>query len=174
MSPYEIGMVGLGVMGRNLLLNMADHGYTVAGYDKDPARGAELRRETGGRAIHSATSLEEFIGMLRIPRVVMLPVPTGPAVDSVIRDLLPHLAPGDVIVDGGNSFFRDTELRQQMLADHGIYLLGVGVSGGEAYVIEIPVPGRKPEEIVIDVTSDTLTVSTRPGQAESESDGSQG
>jgi 6-phosphogluconate dehydrogenase len=131
MSSYEIGMVGLGVMGRNLLLNMADHGYTVAGYDKDPTRGAELRREAGGRAIRSATSLVEFIHMLRIPRVVMLLVPAGPAVDSVIRDLLPHLAPGDVIVDGGNSFFRDTELRQHMLADHSIYLLGVGVSGGE-------------------------------------------
>ena len=93
MSPYDIGMVGLGVMGRNLLLNMADHGYTVAGYAKDQARGAELRRETNGRSIYLATSVEEFIGKLRTPRMVMLLVPAGSAVDSVIRDLLPHLAP---------------------------------------------------------------------------------
>jgi len=128
---YQLGMIGLGVMGRNLLLNMADHGVTVAGYDKDPDRVGALVREAGDRPIGGLKNLTEFLTALRVPRIVMMLVPAGPVVDSVIRDLLPHLASGDLIVDGGNSFFRDTDLRTKMLAAKGIGFLGVGVSGGE-------------------------------------------
>src|SRR5579884_492343 len=127
----ELGMVGLGVMGRNLLLNIADHGYPVAGYDKDPDRVRALLEEAGPRPAGGATSVAEFAAMLRPPRAVMMLVPAGPAVDAVIRDLLPLLSPGDILIDGGNSFFRDTDLRAQTLAAHGIAFLGVGVSGGE-------------------------------------------
>ncbi len=130
-NGYDLGMVGLGVMGRNLLLNLADHGYAVTGYDKDPDRVGSLRREAEGRPIGGAASREEFLAMLRSPRAVMMLVPAGPAVDSVIRDLLPHLAPGDLLIDGGNSFFKDTDLRGKTLAEAGIAFLGVGVSGGE-------------------------------------------
>ena len=84
-ETYEIGMVGLGVMGRNLLLNMADHGYSVAGYDKDLGKVEALRDEAEHRDIRGAESLEEFIGLLRSPRAVMMLVPAGNAVDSVIR-----------------------------------------------------------------------------------------
>ncbi len=130
---YEIGMVGLGVMGRNLVLNMADHGHSVAGYDKDAAKVAALQLEArGGQGnIHATESLKDFIGMLRTPRAVMLLVPAGSPVDAVIQDLLPCLERGDLIIDGGNSNFRDLEPRARILADRGIQFLGVGISGGE-------------------------------------------
>jgi 6-phosphogluconate dehydrogenase len=132
METYEIGMVGLGVMGRNLVLNMADHGYSVAGYDKDLSKVEALRNEAEDREIRGAETMEEFAGLLRAPRAVMMLVPAGPPVDAVIHDLLPHLEKGDLIVDGGNSHFPDTDVRAMALADKGIQYLGVGISGGES------------------------------------------
>jgi len=128
---HEIGMIGLGVMGRNMLLNMADHGFPVVGYDKDPAKVEALRQESSGAAIRAVADIEDFIGLLRSPRAVMMLVPAGPPVDSVIADLLPHLATGDLIIDAGNSYFKDTNLRARNLEAKGIQFLGVGVSGGE-------------------------------------------
>ena len=127
----EVGMVGLGVMGRNFLLNMADRGFTVAGYDKDPAKVEALRREGSHGNVRCAADLPEFIGLLRRPRAVMLLVPAGPAVDSVIGELVAHLERGDLIIDAGNSYFKDSDLRARNLAATGIQFLGVGVSGGE-------------------------------------------
>ncbi len=127
----EIGMVGLGVMGRNLALNMGDHGHSVAGYDVDGEKVEELRQEVGQRDLRGAGSLPEMVGMLRSPRAVMMLVPAGPPVDAVIRGLLPHLQRGDTIIDGGNSHFTDTNLRQRTLEQQGIQYLGVGISGGE-------------------------------------------
>jgi len=130
-KQYEIGMVGLGVMGRNVLLNMADHKFSVAGYDKDAAKVEALRQEGKDRAVRGATDIKEFIGLLRQPRAVMMLVPAGAPVDSVIKDLLPHLEKGDLIIDAGNSYFKDTDLRARTLTAKGIQFLGVGVSGGE-------------------------------------------
>jgi 6-phosphogluconate dehydrogenase len=130
-QQYEIGMVGLGVMGRNLLLNMADRGYAVAGYDKDPAKTEALRKEAEDREIYSAKSMKDFAKHLRPPRVIMMLVPAGRAVDSVIGDVLPHLVKGDLIIDAGNSHFTDTDVRAGELSKQGIRFLGVGVSGGE-------------------------------------------
>jgi 6-phosphogluconate dehydrogenase len=130
-DKVEIGMVGLGVMGRNLVLNIADHGFSVAGYDKDPAKVQELGDATGDRSVFAAPELEGFIGRLRKPRAVMMLVPAGPPVDNVIRDLLPGLEAGDLIIDGGNSHYPDTELRASALEEKGIAYLGVGISGGE-------------------------------------------
>jgi 6-phosphogluconate dehydrogenase len=130
-QKYEIGMVGLGVMGRNLVLNMADHGFSVAGYDKDPEKVESLRQESQNREIRAASDLKEFIDLLRRPRAVMMLVPAGAPVDSVIKDLLAHLQPGDLIIDGGNSYFKDTDVRARNLKAQGIQFLGVGVSGGE-------------------------------------------
>ena len=130
-QQFEIGMVGLGVMGRNLLLNMADHGHSVAGYDKDAAKVAALRQEAENRDIRGAADIKEFIALLRKPRAVMMLVPAGPPVDSVINDLLAHLQPGDLIIDAGNSYFKDTDVRARNLTAKGIQFLGVGVSGGE-------------------------------------------
>jgi 6-phosphogluconate dehydrogenase len=144
---YEVGMVGLGVMGRNLLLNMADHGVSVAGYDKDPAQVASLRHEAEGRAVAAATTVEEFTATLVPPRAVLLLVPAGPPVDAAIRVLLPHLAPGDLIVDAGNSWFKDTDLRAQALGGRRIAFLGMGVSGGEQGARHGPslMPGGSPD-----------------------------
>jgi len=128
---YEIGMVGLGVMGRNLLLNMADHGFSVAGYDKDPGKVEALRKESADRDICAAENIHDFIGLLRPPRALIMLVPAGAPVDSVIEDLLPHLDKSDLIIDAGNSYFKDTNLRARNLAAKGIQFLGVGVSGGE-------------------------------------------
>ena len=128
---HEIGMIGLGVMGRNMLLNMADHGFPVAGYDKDPGKVEALQKESAEHDIHSAANIKDFIGLLRRPRAIMMLVPAGPPVDSVIADLSPHLERGDLIIDAGNSYFKDTNLRARNLAGKGIQFLGVGVSGGE-------------------------------------------
>ncbi len=130
-QQYEIGMVGLGTMGRNLLLNMADHGHSVAGYDKDAGKIEALRKEAEGREICAATNLTDFVARLRAPRAVMLLVPAGAPVDAVIHDLLPYLTRGDLIIDGGNSHFSDMELRTTKLAEREIQFLAVGISGGE-------------------------------------------
>jgi 6-phosphogluconate dehydrogenase len=130
-QPYEIGMVGLGVMGRNLVMNMADHGFSVAGYDKDEAKVEALRKESAGRNLGGAVDIKEFIARLRPPRAIMMLVPAGAPVDSVIKDLLPRLNQGDLLIDAGNSYFKDTDVRARNLAAQGIQFLGVGVSGGE-------------------------------------------
>jgi 6-phosphogluconate dehydrogenase len=127
----EIGMIGLGVMGRNLLLNMADHGFSVAGYDKDPTKVEALRKESGERKIRGAENIVDFVALLRKPRAVMMLVPAGAPVDSVIKDLSTHLDKGDLIIDAGNSYFKDTDVRSGNLKAKGIHFLGVGVSGGE-------------------------------------------
>ena len=130
-KQYEIGMIGLGVMGRNFALNMADHGFSVAGYDKDPAKVEALEKESVQHQVHGTADLKEFIASLRAPRALLMLVPAGAPVDSVIRDLLPHLEKGDLVIDAGNSHFKDTDLRASVLAGKGIAFLGVGVSGGE-------------------------------------------
>ena len=130
-QKYEIGMIGLGVMGRNLVLNIADHGYSVSGYDKDISKVQELKSEAGSHTINAAQSLDEFVSVLTTPRAIMMLVPAGQVVDNVIRDLIPHLERGDLIIDAGNSHFKDTDLRAKLLAEKGILYMGVGVSGGE-------------------------------------------
>jgi len=124
-------MVGLGVMGRNLVLNMADHGFAVAGYDRDQTKVEALRKESTERNIGCAANVPDFIALLRKPRAIMMLVPAGAPVDSVIKDLLPHLDKGDLIIDAGNSYFKDTDVRARNLTAKGIQFLGVGVSGGE-------------------------------------------
>jgi 6-phosphogluconate dehydrogenase len=127
----RLGMVGLGVMGRNLLLNMAEHGFEVAGYDKDPQKVTLLRADAGKLPVKSAGDVESFVKLLQTPRAIMMLVPAGPVVDNVIRDLLPFLQDGDLIIDAGNSHFTDTDLRQRTMEDKGLLFMGMGVSGGE-------------------------------------------
>jgi 6-phosphogluconate dehydrogenase len=124
---YEIGMVGLGVMGRNLLLNMADHGFSVAGYDKDPSKVEAMRKESADRDICAAENIHDFIGLLRPPRALIMLVPAGAPVDSVIEDLLPHLDKGDLIIDAGNSYFKDTNRRNPELPRRGRIGAGPGM-----------------------------------------------
>src|SRR5438067_1183722 len=125
----DLGMVGLGVMGGNLLLNMVDHGFAVTGYNRSADKVKSLQEQSQGR-INPTTDLKEFIASLRKPRAIMLLVPAGSAVDEVIEDLLPHLETDDLIIDAGNSYFKDTDRRIKYLADKKIQFMGMGVSGG--------------------------------------------
>ena len=125
-------MVGLAVMGRNLVLNMADKGFSVAAYNRTASVTEEFASTIQeGQHVQACYSLEEFIGSLARPRKIMLMVKAGAAVDAVIGSLEPLLDPGDIVIDGGNSYFGDTQRRGQDLSQKGIHFLGVGISGGE-------------------------------------------
>ncbi|AKD05852.1 6-phosphogluconate dehydrogenase [Pontibacter korlensis] len=129
---YDFGIVGLGVMGRNLLLNVADNGFSAIGLDLDPLKAAALEKEgSEGKTVKGTTSAEEFISSLRTPRALMLLVPAGKPVDVVIASLLPLLEKGDIVIDGGNSYFQDTDRRVASLESEGIHFFGMGISGGE-------------------------------------------
>lgn len=130
-DKYTLGMIGLGTMGRNLLLNMADHGFAVAGYDKDASKLTLLENEGTGKPVKAYASLNDFVNSLDHPRVIMLLVPAGKIVDAVIDELQPLLATGDIIIDGGNSHFNDTTARVNRLAEIGLHFFGMGISGGE-------------------------------------------
>jgi len=132
MAEADIGLIGLGVMGRNLVLNIAEHGFSVVGYDKDQGKVASLKTESAGLAVEAVAQIGEFVSSLKTPRTIMMLVPAGAPVDAVISDLLPFMSPQDIIIDGGNSHFPDTEARAKKLAAKNIMYLGVGVSGGEA------------------------------------------
>lgn len=132
-KKYDLGLIGLGVMGRNFALNVADHGFSVAGYDLDPEKGKQLDEEKGaGHEVGSSSDLKQFVGSLRQPRAVMLLVPAGKPVDSVIESISPLLDNSDLIIDSGNSRFVDTDRRSKSLAEKGLLFMGMGISGGEA------------------------------------------
>ena len=118
-------------MGRNFLLNVAEHNFACVGFDLDAEKRRLLLEEGAGMKIASAENIKGFVESLEAPRKIMLLVPAGKIVDGVIENLLPHLAKGDIIIDGGNSHFTDTETREAYLAAKGIEFIGVGVSGGE-------------------------------------------
>lgn len=128
---YDFGLVGLGVMGRNFILNVADNGFTAFGHDLDEDKVNSLLTEGGNtNKINASSNVEVFIHSLSAPKKIMLLVPAGIVVDKVIEGLLPHLHKGDIIIDGGNSFFTDTDRREEYLKSKGINFFGAGVSGG--------------------------------------------
>ena len=132
MESFDFGIVGLGVMGRNLLLNMADHDFAVAGLDLDEAKAKSLEQEAkDGQEVKATTVAEEFVKLIKKPRAIMLLVPAGKPVDGAIGSLLPFLEEGDIVIDGGNSYFPDTDRRFTELAEKKIHFFGMGISGGE-------------------------------------------
>ena len=131
MENAQFGMVGLGTMGRNFLLNIAEHGFSGVGYDLDAEKRELLHAEGAGLPVDSADNVFNFVQKLARPRNIMLLVPAGKIVDSVIENLLPHLEADDLVIDGGNSHFLDTERREALLIEKGIEFMGVGISGGE-------------------------------------------
>ncbi|MCC6454393.1 MAG: NADP-dependent phosphogluconate dehydrogenase [Caldilineaceae bacterium] len=131
MTQANIGLIGLAVMGQNLVLNLERNGYTVAVYNRTTATMEEFVADHPGKKLVGSKTLEEFVASLERPRKVLIMVKAGKPVDLVIDGLLPLLEPGDLIMDGGNSYYRDTERRSVELTAKGIHFMGVGVSGGE-------------------------------------------
>ena len=128
---YDFGLVGLGVMGHNFILNVADKGFSVCGLDLDKEKVDSLIASGGDASkVQATTKVEDFTASLNTPRKIMLLVPAGKLVDAAIESLLPHLQKGDIIIDGGNSFFTDTDRREAYLQEKGINFFGSGVSGG--------------------------------------------
>jgi 6-phosphogluconate dehydrogenase len=131
MKDYVFGMIGLGTMGRNLLLNMGDHGYKVAGHDKDQSKIDLLTKESSKENVKGFHSVNEFIESLKKPRAIMMLVPAGKIVDQVIAEIAPLLDEGDLLIDGGNSHFTDTNRRVEELKGKNLHFFGMGISGGE-------------------------------------------
>ncbi len=132
MTSTNYGLVGLAVMGANLALNIADHGFPIAVYNRTYARTEEfMNTEARGKPITSADNVRDFVKLIERPRRIIILVKAGPPVDAVIGELRPYLEEGDVLIDGGNSFFRDTMRRDEELNGTGLRFIGMGVSGGE-------------------------------------------
>lgn len=129
-NPAKLGIVGLGTMGRNLLLNMNDHSFAVVGLDMDEEKVKLLEEDSKG-TIAGFTDVNAFVGHIGSPKIILLLVPAGKIVDSVINELKPLLTAGDLIIDGGNSHMLDTERRGKALESAGIHFFGMGISGGE-------------------------------------------
>ena len=126
----DIGLVGLAVMGQNLVLNMADHGFRVTAYNRTTATTDEfLAGPAKGKSIVGAKTPEELVASLAKPRRIMMMVKAGAPVDAVIKQMVPLLEEGDILIDGGNSYFRDTDRRIEELREHGILYLGTGGGG---------------------------------------------
>jgi len=148
MAQADIGLIGLAVMGQNLVLNMNDHGFKVAVYNRTASKTDDfLSGPAQNTAIIGSYSIEELVSQLKTPRAVMLMVKAGQVVDQFIEQLLPHLEAGDIIIDGGNSNYTDTNRRTEALAKQGLRFLGTGISGGEEGARHGPsvMPGGNPE-----------------------------
>src|ERR1700692_4736867 len=143
----DIGLIGLAVMGQNLVLNMNDHGYKVAVFNRTTSKVVEfIDNEAKGTKVVGAHSIQEMCQLLKKPRRVMIMVKAGQVVDQTIELVVPHLEPGDIIIDGGNSLDTDSDRRTKALAEMGILFVGTGVSGGEEGARHGPsiMPGGNP------------------------------
>ncbi len=146
-ATADIGLIGLAVMGENLVLNMENHGYTVAVFNRTVARvDAFLAGRAKGKRIIGCHSIKELVAALKRPRKVMIMVKAGPAVDQVIEEVAPLLEPGDILIDGGNTHYPDTTRRTRALKERGLLYIGTGVSGGEEGALRGPsiMPGGDP------------------------------
>lgn len=148
----DIGLIGLAVMGENLALNMESKGFTVAVYNRSvPGEEGVVDRFVNGRGkgkhFIGTHSIEQLVDSVKSPHIIMMMVKAGHPVDELISQLLPFLSPGDVIIDGGNSDFHDTERRVKELEEKGIYFVGTGISGGEEGALHGPsvMPGGSVE-----------------------------
>ena len=147
-ATCDIGLIGLAVMGENLVLNMEDHGYKVAVFNRTVSKVDDfIAHEAKGTDVVGAHSLEELAGLLKTPRRVMMMVKAGDTVDRMIDAVVPFLEPGDIVIDGGNSHYPDSTRREKALAEKGILFVGSGVSGGEEGARKGPsiMPGGRPE-----------------------------
>ncbi|AGK54807.1 NADP-dependent phosphogluconate dehydrogenase [Bacillus sp. 1NLA3E] len=147
MSKQQIGVIGLAVMGKNLAMNIESRGYTVSVYNRSREKTDEMLAEVAGKNIVGTYSPEEFVQSLEKPRKILLMVKAGAATDATIEQLKPLLDKGDIVIDGGNTFFVDTQRRNKELSALGIHFIGTGVSGGEEGALRGPsiMPGGQKE-----------------------------
>lgn len=147
MIKQQFGVVGMAVMGKNLALNIESRGYTVALYNRTGSKTTDVVEEHPDKKFKATYSIEEFVASIEKPRRIMLMVQAGFATDATIQELLPHLDEGDILIDGGNTFFKDTIRRNEELANSGINFIGTGVSGGEEGALKGPsiMPGGQKE-----------------------------
>lgn len=138
MSKQQIGVVGLAVMGKNLALNIESRGFTVSVFNRSAEKTKELLNEAPGKQLVGTYTVEEFVQSLEVPRKILIMVKAGGPTDDTINQLLPHLDKGDILIDGGNAFFPDTQRRNKELEAHGIRFVGTGVSGGEEGALKGP------------------------------------
>ena len=158
MTKQQIGVIGLAVMGKNLAMNIESRGYTVSVYNRSREKTDEMLKETEGKNIVGTYSIEEFVDSLEKPRKILLMVKAGAATDATIDILKPHLEKGDILIDGGNTFFVDTQRRNKELSELGLHFIGTGVSGGEEGALTGPsiMPGGQKEayELVAPIFKD--------------------
>ncbi|MGX7191066.1 NADP-dependent phosphogluconate dehydrogenase [Enterococcus lactis] len=147
MSKQQIGVVGMAVMGKNLALNIESRGYSVALFNRTEAKTTAVVEEHPDKNFKATYTIKEFVESIEKPRRILLMVKAGPATDATIQELLPHLDKGDILIDGGNTFFKDTMRRNEELANSGINFIGTGVSGGEEGALKGPsiMPGGQKE-----------------------------
>ncbi|OJG26468.1 6-phosphogluconate dehydrogenase, decarboxylating [Enterococcus columbae DSM 7374 = ATCC 51263] len=147
MTKQQIGVVGMAVMGKNLALNIESRGYSVALYNRTASKTEDVVKEHPEKNFKPTYSIEEFVASLEKPRRIIMMVQAGKGTDATIQALLPHLDQGDILVDGGNTFFKDTIRRNEELANSGINFIGTGVSGGEEGALKGPsiMPGGQKE-----------------------------
>lgn len=147
MTKQQIGVVGMAVMGKNLALNIESRGYSVAIFNRSASKTEEVIKEHADKNLVATYTIEEFVNSLERPRRIMLMVKAGKPTDMTIQALLPYLDKGDILIDGGNTFFKDTIRRNEELADSGINFIGTGVSGGEEGALKGPamMPGGQRE-----------------------------
>mgnify|MGYP003306702864 CR=1 FL=1 len=147
MSKQQIGVVGMAVMGKNLALNIESRGYSVSVYNRTTSKTEAVIAENPGKKLVLTRTVEEFVDSLEKPRRILLMVQAGKGTDATIQSLLPHLDEGDVLIDGGNTFFKDTIRRSEELAESGVNFIGTGVSGGEEGALKGPaiMPGGQKE-----------------------------
>jgi len=158
MAKQQIGVIGLAVMGKNLAWNMESKGYSVAVFNRSSEKTEEMAKESEGKNIFPAYSIEEFVNSLEKPRKIMLMVKAGAATDATIDQLKPYLEKGDILIDGGNTYFADTQRRNKELSELGLHFIGTGVSGGEEGALKGPsiMPGGQKEayELVAPIFKD--------------------
>ncbi|MBG9915632.1 NADP-dependent phosphogluconate dehydrogenase [Bacillus sonorensis] len=147
MAKQQIGVVGLAVMGKNLALNIESRGFSVSVYNRSSEKTEEFLKEAEGKNVVGTYSIEEFVASLEKPRKILLMVKAGTPTDATIQSLLPHLEKGDILIDGGNTYYKDTQRRNRELAESGIHFIGTGVSGGEEGALKGPsiMPGGQKE-----------------------------
>ena len=168
MTKQQIGVVGMAVMGRNIALNIESRGYSVSLYNRTGSKTTEVLEQNPGKNLVGTYTVEEFVNSLESPRKILLMVQAGRGTDATIDALLPHLDKGDIVIDGGNTFFKDTIRRSERLAELGINFVGPGVSGGEEGALHGPsiMPGgpQSAYELVAPILRDISAKAPEDGE----------